>query len=521
MSPPLTSSSLTWAFVILLSFVFVSRQRRNRSKLPLPPGPPPWPLVGNLFDMPSERQWESYLAWSQKFNSDIIHLNVAGTSIVVLSSMEAVKELFERRSSLYSNRPRTPMLTELMGWDYAIGFMKYGYKWRAHRKMLHETFNVGAAKQFHPQERTATHELLRRILQNPKEDVIEQFRRMASSLIIDVMYGIKVRSKDDPYISIAKEAMHGLSVGSLPGEFLVDTIPALKYVPTWMPGAAFQRRAAKWRKVTRELLEVPFAETKRRITMGTAPPSFTSLNLRKLEHLAVLEQDERELTVKANAASMYAAGSDTTVSALGTFVLAMIVNPEAQRKAQAELDSVVGVGSLPDFTDESATPYVSAIVKEVLRWRNVTPIAIPHYLAVDDEYQGYRIPAHSVVIGNAWAILHDEEAYPDPHSFKPERFLLEGVLNPAIRDPEVIFGFGRRICPGRHLATSSLWITIACMLSTFNISQATDDDGNLVELTHEYFPGLISAPLPFKCSITPRSPQSVEAIEATTGAEDS
>jgi cytochrome P450 len=70
---------------------------------------------------------------------------------------------------------------------------------------------------------------------------------------------------------------------------------------------------------------------------------------------------------------MYAAGADTTVSALSTFILAMLANPEAQRKAQREIDSVVGLGNLPDFSDEEGMPYVAAVVKEVLRWKNVTP----------------------------------------------------------------------------------------------------------------------------------------------------
>ncbi|KAJ7044390.1 cytochrome P450 [Mycena alexandri] len=513
MFPILAFSSLTWTLIGSLALFFALRWRRSGSRLPLPPGPPQLPFVGNLLDIGSDRQWVKYLEWSQKFNSDIIHLNVLGTSIVVLSSMEAVRDLFDKRSSLYSDRPYMPMINDLMGWDFGIGR-------RAHRKMLHESFNVGSVKQFYPQERAATHELLRRILQDPAENVIEQFRRMAGGLIMQVTYGIEVSSaKDDPYISIAKEVMHGLSVASIPGAFLVDTIPALKYVPKWMPGAGFKRKAEEWRKVTRELLEVPFAETKRRMNMGIAPASFTSLNLDALDDSKIEEKEEREPMVKASAANLYGAGADTTVSALGTFVLAMIANPEAQKKAQAEIDSVVGIGHLPDFTDEAATPYISAIVKEVLRWRNVTPIAIPHYLTVEDEYRGYRIPAHSVVIGNAWAILHDKDMYPDPHSFKPERFLLDGKLNPAIRDPDAAFGFGRRICPGRNMATSSLWITIASVLSTFNISKATDDSGNVVELSHEYDPGLIACPLPFKCSLTPRSPQAVEAIQATMGGE--
>ncbi|KAF7373020.1 Cytochrome P450 [Mycena sanguinolenta] len=506
----------TLAVAIFLILICALHWNRNRSRLPLPPGPRKLPLIGNLFDMPTGRQWETFLKWSKQFKSDIIHLNVAGTSIVVLSSMDAVKELFEKRSTLYSDRPRLPMLGELMGLDFAIPLMKYGDRWRSHRKMFHEVFNVGAVEQFQPQELAATHELLRRLLRG-SNDVMKDFRHLAGTVIMNITYGIDMHGADDKYIRIAKEVVESSSIASMPGAFLVDSIPALKYVPNWFPGADFKRKAKEWKKIGQDLLQLPFIETKQNIAMGAARTSFTSMNLDLLEDSTGIELEEQEAAIKATAASMYVAGADTTVSAMGTFILAMLLNPEVQKKAQAEIDSVVGPGQLPGFADKPTLPYVSAIVKEVLRWRNVTPIAIPHYLAVDDEYQGYRIPANSIVIGNAWAILHDETIYPDPHSFKPERFLLsDGKLNPAIRDPEsVAFGFGRRICPGRHMAAASLWIVVASILSTFNIDKAIEENGEVIEPTHEYSPGIISTPLPFKCSITPRSPQAVEVIQAT------
>ncbi|KAJ7483530.1 cytochrome P450 [Mycena latifolia] len=511
---PLAISSSTWSILGLAILFYGFRWKRNRSRLPLPPGPKKLPLVGNLFDMPTERQWEAYHSWSKEFNSDIIHLDVAGTSIVVLSTMEAVRDLFDKRSSLYSDRPRMTMVVELMGWDFGTGWVHFRRP-RSHRKIFHDAFNVGAAKQFHPQERAAAYALLHRVLNNPK-DVLHHLRHMAGALIIDITYGIDVNSHPQ-YIDLAEEALHGLATASLPGRFFVDTFPMLKYVPSWVPGADFKRQAKQWHKATRGLLEKPFAQAKRDIALGIAPRSLTSVSIAALDDSKNGTGDQEAL-VKATAATMYSGGADTTVAALGTFLLAMLANPEAQQKAQAELDSVIGPEQLPDFTDESALPYVSAVVKEALRWQPVAPIAIPHYLTVDDEYRGYRIPAGSLVIGNAWAILNDEEMYPDPHTFKPERFLRDGKLDPSVRDPDTAaFGFGRRICPGKNMAMASLWITIASMLATLDIKKARDETGKEVEPSYEYFPGLISAPLPFKFSITPRSRQAADIIRATCG----
>ncbi|KAJ7065516.1 cytochrome P450 [Mycena amicta] len=512
---PTTISSFLLIGSLLAVFAIV-RGRKRRSALPLPPGPKKLPIVGNLFDMPAERQWEAYRNWSQEYKSDIIHLDVAGTSIIVLHSVEAIRQLFDRRSSIYSDRARFPMLVELMGWHWSVGD-----RWRAHRKMMHDSFNVTAVKQYHPQETTAAHELLRNLLCDP-DNVMAPFRHMAGRLIMDIAYGIKVRAEADPYIDTIEEAMHGLSIASMPGAFLVDTFPVLKYVPSWFPGAGFKRRAARWRKVTLDVLELPFAETRKNIMSGTAVPSFASNNLQKCNTLTAHNGSEEEhvSTIQNTAAIVYAAGADTTVAALGWFVFAMLAYPEVQKKAQAELDAVLGHGNLPTFEDQSSLPYVTALVKEVLRWRSVLPIAVPHYVAVEDEYRGYRIPAGSIVIGNAWALLHDEDIYSEPDHFKPERFLLDGQPNPNIRDPDTAaFGFGRRICPGKHMATDSIFISVASILSTLKIEKSVDEHGNTIEPTYDYFPGLVSAPLPFKCSITPRSSQAAQAIRATSSTD--
>ncbi|KAF7343781.1 Cytochrome P450 [Mycena sanguinolenta] len=124
--------------------------------------------------------------------------------------------------------------------------------------------------------------------------------------------------------------------------------------------------------------------------------------------------------------------------------------------------------------------------------RSIFGDAVPHFLTAEDEYKGYRIPANSIVIKNIWAILHDETVYPDPYAFKPKRFLREdGSLNPAVPDPEVAFGYGRRPCPRRHMANASLFITVASVLATFDITKALDSNGRVIEPSYEFDSGFI------------------------------
>ncbi|KAF7325230.1 Cytochrome P450 [Mycena kentingensis (nom. inval.)] len=447
-------------------------------------------------------------------DSDVIHMQVGGMSTIILDSMEAIREMLDVRSSSYSDRTRLPMAVELSGWDWAISLMPYGETWRKHRKMMHESFNVVVAKQFRPQLIKSTNALLERLV-GESDRVLDELRLMAGSFILDVAYGIKVKSTDDPYMHIVETAMDALSYTAIYGSFLVDYLPALKYLPGWIPGCGFRRKAAIWYQASHDLIEKPFAETLRNMASDSESPSFTAKLIREGAGKADPERNE---IIRNTAGIIYAGAAETTVSTLGWFVLAMLKHPEVQRKAQAEVDAVLGHGALPRFEDRPMLPYVEAVVKEVLRWKPVTPLAVPHMssLDYDDEFRGFRIPAGAEVVGNAWAVLQDETTYPEPTTFNPERFLRDGKLDPTVQDPEVAaFGFGRRMCPGRHLAIDALWINIASIIATLNIEKCVDKaTGSVLEPSYEGRGVLVVSPVPFKCKFTVRSAQSERAIQA-------
>jgi cytochrome P450 len=119
-----------------------------------------------------------------------------------------------------------------------------------------------------------------------------------------------------------------------------------------------------------------------------------------------------------------------------------------QTRAQAELDSVLGSPDdpsfrLPTFEDRAAFPYLDALIKEALRWAPSVALGMPHATTEEDVYRGWRIPKRSIVIVHAYAMNRDEEVYPDPYKFDPERFIeKEGRLPQT--DPVGTFGFGRR-----------------------------------------------------------------------------
>ncbi|OAX31517.1 cytochrome P450 [Rhizopogon vinicolor AM-OR11-026] len=187
----------------------------------------------------------------------------------------------------------------------------------------------------------------------------------------------------------------------------------------------------------------------------------------------------------------------------------MVLYPDVQRRAQAEIDLVIGRDQLPAFEDRASLPYIDAVLRETLRWEPVVPLGIPHATTSDDIYDGYFIPKGLLCL----AISRDEKKYHDACRFTPERFIDDnGQLtddNPA----HYAFGMGPRICPGRYAADASLWAAIATMLATLNISLAKDDDGNAINFTPEFRTGVTRHPVTFPCSISARSEIHSELVD--------
>ena len=164
----------------------------------------------------------------------------------------------------------------------------------------------------------------------------------------------------------------------------------------------------------------------------------------------------------------------------------MVSHPEIQKRAQDELDAVVGRSRTPTFADIPNLPYIQAIVKESLRWRPPLPMAVPHSTTEDDWYEGMYIPKGTICLVNLWQCHHDEDAYgPTATSFNPERFLDEhGKLIPGPpitrEDGHSSYGFGRRICVGKHAANDALFIDMATLLWAVRFEYGRDENGKEV-----------------------------------------
>ncbi|KAF9017715.1 cytochrome P450 [Hymenopellis radicata] len=209
---------------------------RHRHRLSLPPGPKGLPFIGNLFDRPTRNAWLTYADWASTYDSDLLSIKVLGQPVIILNSIKAAVELFEERSTNYSDRPSFYMLRQLMEWKWSFGFMRYSDGWRSHRKTFHQYFNSNAVATYRPIQLSASVTLLKHMLSQP-DGFFQYVRHHAGSIILYVVYGYHVNPDDDEYVKIADNSLRSAGWAMVPGNYAIDYLPILRYVPAWFPFA--------------------------------------------------------------------------------------------------------------------------------------------------------------------------------------------------------------------------------------------------------------------------------------------
>ncbi|CAA7260281.1 unnamed protein product [Cyclocybe aegerita] len=386
--------------LLLLAVVCILKTILRSSKAPsLPPGPKGLPLVGNILDMPSEKEWLTFAKWGETWG-DLCSVTVLGQPLVIVNSAKVASDMLDKKSAVYSDRPVLQMAGELVGWKNTLVLLPYSDRFRRYRRLFHSLIGSHAAvERFFPSEELEARRFLRRVLAKP-DDLAAHVRKTAGAVILRISHGYEVKEGIDPLVELADIATEQFSLASAPGGWLVDVIPALRHIPLWFPGAGFRRTAIEWGSTLQEMVQRPYDFVVQHIAAGTAEVSFTSTLLEGKRLTA-----EEEFDLKWSAASLYSGAADTTVSAIYSFFLALALHPEVVKKAQAEIDAVVGPDRLPTFEDRPYLPYINALVLEVLRWHAVVPTAVPHRVMQDDIHEGYLIPKGALVIPNIWQVL--------------------------------------------------------------------------------------------------------------------
>ncbi|KAJ8495281.1 hypothetical protein ONZ45_g12935 [Pleurotus djamor] len=429
--------------------------------------------------MPKSKPWRKFQAWNREYGP-VVSLFMGSTPVIVLGTAQAAWDLLEKRSDIYSSRPRL-----IMGYAASVvTTVTYGRRVESVDEWI---LNA------------------ERYPSNKFTDLNRYAFRACNANQDHLRYLFDLQRQVWRFLHLITFLPH--TQLSIPGKYLVESVPWLLRLPRSLQWFRKEAEMQKQRDIT--LLMSLYNDVKSRMDNGSFVDCLTSQTISLRE-----KNDWEELDIAYAVSSPFGAGIETTASTLSVFFLAMLHHPEVMKKAQLELDDVVGLERMPEFEDKDNLPYLTALMNETLRWRPVAVLGgTPHAVTVDDEYHGYYIPKGSTVFANLSGILHDPEMFPDPDTFRPERFL--ETSNPRLKDFDLPFGFGRRICPGMHLARNSIFMNMARILWGFDILPELDDgDGRKVLPDRWNFTdGFNSRPVSFKCRIQPRNLKVVKCIE--------
>ncbi|OAQ70667.2 cytochrome P450 [Pochonia chlamydosporia 170] len=500
--------------VLLIVYLIISVGRRDSK---LPPGswtketvlnayadhlgPPTLPIIGNLF-----------AEWAKEYG-EIFSLKLGPATSIVLTSPRLVKQLVDKKSSIYSHRPDSYVGYDIISQGDHLLLMQYSDQWRTCRKLVHQFFMESMVLKTHLAVVDAEAvQLVRDLIVQPQD-------HMAHPKRFSNMYGSRTPDINTTHMKKLYALMEIWSKVMEPGNAPpVDVFPFLKYLPEKLFGN-WRSRAQNVSKEMNSLYDEWLNRVvDRRSTLGS----------RNCFLDRVLDQeDSGKLSLNRHAVyflcgTLMEGGSDTTSSIIVAFIHAMTKWPSVMKKAQAEIDAVIGEDRSPTWEDYAQLPYVAACVKETMRWRPVVPLGFAHLVSEDDTIDGMTIPKGSQIFVNAFGMQHDSQRFPDPDTFNPDRYAGVTQLASELANGDwekrdhYGYGSGRRLCPGIHLAERSLFLAFAKILWALNIGPGVDSANEVIkpDVSNEtaYSSGFLVCAEKYPCRITPRSQTRKETI---------
>ncbi|KAK0184452.1 cytochrome P450 [Armillaria mellea] len=448
---------------------------KSRHPLPLPPGPRGRLFVGN--SIPTTDAFLQFEKWTQQYGP-VFSMKQGSQTTVVVGRYQAACDIMEKEGASLVDRPRSIAAGDTLSGGMRVLLTPAGQR-------LKRLPQPKVAATYEDIQSRHAKNLIVDMLEDPSQHQMHA-KRYSASVIMTLTYGKTTpTSYTDPEVQQVNNCLFRLGAAVRPGTYLVDIFPILAYLPGYLSNLKRQHQEEL------ALFREQVGTVKGKMVQDEElPPSFAK-HLLQNQRTYGLSDDE----VAYSAGSMFGAGSDTTAAAISFMIMACASFPDAQKWAQEEIDRVVGQHRVPTFEDQGALPRVGAVRLGV---RPVSISGFAHKATKDIYWKGYMIPAGATVIGNHWCISRDPEVYPSPDEFIPQRWIRDSDSSLNTDNKPFTFGFGRRVCPGSHVAERSLFLTAAMILWAFNINKPGPIDTMAFTQTANVHP------LSFKVDIKPR-----------------
>ncbi|KAG1862838.1 cytochrome P450 [Suillus subalutaceus] len=440
----------------VVGVIFWASRPKSKSGLPLPPSPPTWRLQGHV--LPTRKPFLTIAGWIDEY-APLITIRLKFERIVIIGRYKAAVEIMENQGKFLADRPPMIAAGELFSGGMSIAFIPFVDRFRRMRRALHSHLQPKAAEAYQPLQMSHAKDIVLGVLDNP-HNLRHHVITYAATTIMKIAYGKNtLTSATDPEV-IEMHQIVRMATGIMrPGAYLVESIPWLKHLPWY--GRDLKLGFERSKKLNLDQLNRVKEQMHSDVDIG---PSFTKYMLENSQSYGLAETEMAFL-----GGAFFGAGSDTTSMSICTVLMAAACFPEEQAKVQAELDAVIGRHRAPTFADKESLPRLRAFISEALRWRPVASGGLAHRTTKDVVWDNYCIPAGTTVFGNHWSISRDPDVYPEPYAFKPQRWIDdEGGLRDDLKF--FVYGFGRRVCPGQHVADRSVFIITLLILWAYKLT---------------------------------------------------
>ncbi|XP_066350940.1 indole-2-monooxygenase-like [Miscanthus floridulus] len=437
-----------------------------------PPSPPALPVLGHLH-LVGSLPHVSLRRLARKHGSDVMLLRLGAMPVLVVSSPRAAEAVLRTHDRVCASRPYSLVAEVVMYGPSDVGFVPYGDYWRRARKLITTHLltvrRVQALRIAREQEVSA---VMARIGEaaaaGAAVDMGELFGSFANDLACRAVMG---------------KSFRGEGRNKLFRELVSDTSPLLGgfNVEEFFPFLARFGVLSRAVRAKSKRLRRRWDEQLDRLIQDheSSVPSNPSKDDNEVDFIHILHSVRHEygLTreqMKAILLDVFLGGIGTGAAALEFTVAELMRNPDAMKKLQAEVRSVVPRGQGAVVSDDNLRDmaYLKAVVKESLRLHPPTPILTAHFTMDSCSVDGFAVPAGVSVLVNSWAISTDARFWEDPEAFAPERFLDGGsAAGIDFRGADfrlLPFGSGRRMCPGVNFGVASVEAMLANLVHRFD-----------------------------------------------------
>ncbi|CAM6029114.1 unnamed protein product [Sphagnum balticum] len=518
-----TTALLASFFVHLLSkYVFFRKSRSLR----LPPGPRPWPVVGNLLQLSQggENMHETFTNWARQYGP-LIYLRLGSMHTVVASNPAMIKEFLKTHDQQFYYRPTQTMMGEIVFRNNGIAFAEGGPMWRHLRKIcLTELFTAKRLQSFQPMRTREVSGMINNIYMESEEGKVVNLSLhltyLVNNIVTETLFGKRFYGVEE---SRGSDALRFKQILEEVNQWFItliisDYIPYLRWVAKLQGTEAALHALRKKKsdfilKLIREHRSL--MATTDQVKDSNKPKDFMSvlLSAPQLDGTGSIDDETIECVVM----ELLTAGTETSMYTVEWGITELLRNPMVMKRAQTELETVIGTNRLVEEADLHKLTYVQAVVKEIFRLHPPGPLLLPHS-SVDEvcEVAGYDLPPRTRVLVNVWAMGRDPSVWEKPLAFEPERFLQQQQHPEALKSQpnfqqqqqipivdktvdatktvdmkentfeHLPFGSGKRACPGRSMGNLVVEIVLARLLQGFNFELPNKQDPKTLDMTEKF-----------------------------------